>query len=224
MHFSNEALFFVTAFVEIFFVLFAARQGIDWLLGTVVLNLLLVTIFGSQLIMIFGFTTNAGNVFYASVFLATHFLLEQYGKKTALRTISYGAGFIVFFTVMSQLTGQFSAIPVDSVHSLIASPISFSLRITFASILAYVFAQTANISFYEWIKLRTMGKHLWLRSIGANTASQLIDSMLFFSIAFFDLPGPLLLQTILVGWLVKTLVVSLGTPFLYWNTLERRKT
>lgn len=222
---SNESLFIISALADILFVLFAARRKIDWLFGTIVVNLILIGIFGTKLITVFGLTTNAGNVFYACVFLATHFLLERHGKQVGLKTIWYGVSFIFFFAVMSQFATRFVGISVtDTANNAILTLFSFSLRITFASVLAYVFAQYVNISIYEWLKGRTQGKFLWLRSNGANIVGQLVDSLLFFTIAFFDLPGPLLVQTILVGWLVKTLVVSMGTPFLYLDAyLERKK-
>ncbi len=222
---SNESLFLLSALVDIIFVFFAARRGIDWLLGTVIVNLMLIGIFGAKLITVFGFSTNAGNVFYACVFLATYFILERYGKQVGMKTIWYGASLILFFVAMSQFAVRLTGLPLsDAANSAISTLFLFSLRITFASVLAYVFAQYVNIFIYEWLRVRTHGKLLWLRSNGANIVSQLVDSLLFFSIAFFDLPGPILVQTILVGWLVKTLVVSMGTPLLYIDAyLERKK-
>ncbi|MES3006025.1 MAG: queuosine precursor transporter [Patescibacteria group bacterium] len=222
---SNESLFLISALADITFVFFSARRGINWLLGTVIVNLMLVAIFGAKLVVVFGLTTNAGNVFYACVFLATHFLLERHGKQMGLKTIWYGASFMIFFALMSQFATQFTGISLsDGANNAILTLFSFSLRITFASILAYIFAQCVNVLIYEWLKEKARGKFLWLRINGSNIISQLVDSMLFFSIAFFDLPGPILVQAILVGWFIKTLVVSMGTPFLYIDAyLERKK-
>ena len=221
----NEAIFVLSALADILFVYFAARRGMEWLFGTIIINLTLVGIFGAKLIVVFGLTTNAGNVFYACVFLATHFLLERYGKEIGKKTIWYGASFILFFVILSQCAVHLlGASQSDAANAAVTTLFSFSLRVTLASILAYVFAQYVNIFVYEWLKTKTNGTLLWLRSNGANVVSQLVDSLLFFSIAFFDLPGPLLVQAILVGWLVKTLVVSMGTPFLYIDAyLERKK-
>ena len=222
---SNESLFVISALINIVFILFASRRSIDWLLGTIAVNLILIGIFGAKLITVFGLTTNAGNVFYGCVFLATHFILERRGKKVDLKTIWYGVVFVLFFTLMSQFAAEFSGLALsESANSAILTLFSFSLRITFASILAYVFAQYVNVFIYEWLKMRTSGKFLWLRSNGANVVAQLVDSLLFFTIAFFDLPGSLLVQAILAGWFVKTLVVAMGTPFLYIDAyLERKK-
>lgn len=221
----NELLFIFSLITSVLFVFFAARLGINWLLGVVVVNLVLVGIFGAKLFTVFGLTTNVGNVFYACVFLATHFILERYGKREGLKTIWVGVGFVLFFVVMSQFATKFVGLPLsEGANEAISTLFAFSIRVIFASILAFIFAQYVNISLYEWLKARTHGKFLWLRSNGANIVAQLVDSLLFFSIAFFDLPGPLLVQTILVGWLFKTVVVSIGTPFLYIDSyLERKK-
>jgi len=219
---SNEILFLLAALVDIIFVLIASWQGTEWLLGTVILNLLLVGIFGAKLVSIFGFVTNAGNVFYACVFLATHFILELRGRKAALRTIWVGVVFVFFFSALSQFAVMFNGSGLSQMaNASLAGVFSFSFRVFCASILAYIFAQYVNISLYEWLRDRMDGKHLWIRSNGANILAQLVDSCLFFSIAFFDLPGPLLVQAILIGWAVKTAVVLLGTPFLYLGTSKK---
>ncbi len=225
MHIYNESFFLLTTLVEVVAVSIAARLGREYLLGTVVVNLILIGIFGAKLISVFGLVTNVGNVFYACVFLATHFIIERYGTNVAWQTIWFGVGFVAFFTLMSQFAVQYNGSSLsDATNSASATLFSFSPRIILASILAYAFAQYINISVFAWIRGRTNGKFLWLRSNGANITSQLVDSLLFFSIAFFDLPGPLLVQAILTGWLLKSLVVLGGTPFLYVDAyLERKK-
>jgi uncharacterized integral membrane protein (TIGR00697 family) len=213
---SNIALFFVSAFIDILFVLFASRRGLEWLFGTIIVNLILVGIFGSKIISVVGLTTNAGNVFYACVFLATHFLLENHGRRSGLKAIWYGASFMLFFMAMSQLSAQFIATAGgETANAAMLALFSPSVRLISASILGYVFAQSVNIFLYQWIGARYRGRHLWLRSNAANIVGQLVDSLLFFTIAFFDAPGPLLVQMIIGGWVVKTFVVMLGTPFLY---------
>lgn len=223
---SSELLLILSALVDISFVLFAARRGLNWLFGAVIVNLILFCIFGDKLINVFGLVTSAGNVFYACVFLATYFLLERHGKRKGLKTIWLGAGFVLFFIAMSQIATKFVGLPVtDVTNDAIVTFFSHSLRITIACIVAYIFGQYINIVIYEWLKERTRKKFLWLRSNGANVVAQLVDSLLFFTLAFSDLPGPFLVQTALAGWLIKIVVVAMGTPFLYVDAyLEERKT
>lgn len=222
---SNETLLILTALLNIIFIFSVARLKVEWLFASVIVNLILVSVFGIKLVTLFGVTTNIGNIFYACVFLATYFILEKNGKSDGLKTIWFGSICMLLFITMSQLVVLFAGVSTsDVVSSAIINLFSFSTRITCASLLAFIFAQYVNISIYEWIKLRRHGKSLWIRSNVSNIIAQLFDSLLFFSIAFPDLSWPVLIQAIFGGWIIKILIVSLGTPFLYLHAyLERKK-
>lgn len=212
---TNEVLLVISALADICMVFVAARVGSKRLFGTIALNLILISIFGAKLITIFGFTTNVGNVFYACVFLATHFLLERQTKKEIYQTIWFGVAAVAFFLLLSQFAVHFvSVTPGDATDNAIRTLFTLSPRVALASMVAYVFAQYVNISVYSWFKARMDGRCPWLRSNAANIVGQLVDSCIFFTIAFIDLPGNALIQAILVGWAVKTFVVLLGAPFL----------
>lgn len=221
----NELLFTFVIFIDILFILFSVQRGINWLFATIVTNLILIGIFGVKLVTVFGLITNAGNIFYACVFLGTYFILERYGRREGIKTIWFGISFVLFFAVLAYGVAILKGVSTYSeINIAINTLFPFSIRVVCASILAYAFAQYMNILIFEWIKKKTKGNLLWLRVNVANIVSQLLDSMIFFSIAFFDLPGPLLVQAILAGWLIKILVVFVGTPFLYIDTfIERNK-
>ncbi len=211
----NEYLFIISALTDILFVFISARLGKEWIFGTIIANLILIGIFGAKLVSAFGVVTNIGNVFYACVFLATYFLLEKHGRRAGITAIWFGFSSMIFFALLSQFAVQSIGFrESDSVNTALTTLFSFSPRIILASIIGYVFAQYLNIRIFEWLKNKTQGKHLWLRSNVSNIVSQFIDSALFFSIAFFDMVGPLLLQVILLGWIAKSVVVLIGTPLL----------
>lgn len=221
----NEQLLVLLAIVDLCLVFVAARFGMKWLVGTIVMNLLLVTIFGAKLISVFGLVTNAGNVFYACVFFATHFILERGRREEGIGTIWLGSVIVGFFLAMAVISVEFiSYVPGDAVQTAMKTLFEVSPRIALASILAYVFAQYVNVHLYTWICEHTQGKFLWLRSNAANIVGQLVDSCLFFTIAFLDMAGPALVQAIFAGWLVKSIVVLLGTPLLYLDTFLTRRT
>jgi uncharacterized integral membrane protein (TIGR00697 family) len=213
---TSGTILVLSAALDIFVVFFAMRLGIEWLYGTIALNLLLISIFGSQFISVFGFITNAGNVFYACVFFATHLLLERKELKFARRTIWFGAAVVLTFITLSQTVLHLTSAPgSEEVNEALTTLFTLSPRIALASILAYVFAQEVNISLYSWIRKQTGGRLLWFRSNGANIVAQLVDSSIFFTVGFVDLPGTVLVQAILIGTVVKIFVVMLGTPLLY---------
>ena len=220
---ENEIILLISALVGITFVFLAARLGVKWLFGVVTLNLILINIFGSKLVEVFGVTTNAGNKFYACAFLATFFIIEQRDVRYAKQVIVFGVGMVIAFVVLSQSALFLVGIPsVEGVQNSLQTIFSFSPRVATASLLAFAFAQHINISLYGWLKSK-LGGGLWLQSNIANTIAQLADSTLFFTIAFIDLPGPVLIQAIFAGWLIKTAVVALGTPLLYLDRYLRRR-
>ncbi len=212
----NELLIVILALFDILFVFVAARNGVKRLFGSIALNLILVTIFGSKLIAVFGFTTNIGNIFYACVFLATYFLLERQNKDETIHTIWFGLICLLFFVVLSQLAVNIVGINFGSTLDIaLRTTFDLSIRVTIASALAFMFSQYANIQTYGFIKQLTKGKYLWIQAIGATIIAQLIDSCLFFTIAFLDMPGRLLVQTIITGWIVKIAVIVIAIPFFY---------
>ena len=214
---TNELIFLVTIFTNFVIILSASRNGREYLLATIAANLILISIFGAKLVSIFGFIINTGNVFYAGIFLATHMLIEHYGEKEGYRTIRIGVLVIFLFLLMAQLTfdltGYFETANVNrAIHDLFRNV----PRIGIASIFAFIVAQNVNVRVYGYFKNKTRDKKLWLRDNASNVMGQLVDSILFFSIAFGGtIPNTILMQVMLGGFLAKIIVGAIGTPFLY---------
>ncbi len=214
----NEIYLLVLAILDIIFVFVAARMGSARLFGSVALNLILISIFGAKFVSILGYTTNVGNIFYACVFLATYFILERQSKKEAINTIWFGLVVTTFFIFFSQIVANFiNPNSLDAIDVAMKTLFSFSIRVAIASALAYIFAQYINICMFVWIRDKTGDKFLWLQVLGATIVGQLIDSCLFFTIAFLDMSGALLLQAIITGWIVKIGVIVLAIPALYFD-------
>jgi len=67
------------------------------------------------------------------------------------------------------------------------------------------------------MKVWTNGKYLWMRTIGSTVASEGINTVLFYTIALYGrLPQRLLIESILTGWVLKTMVEVVMTPWTYW--------
>ena len=89
-----------------------------------------------------------------------------------------------------------------------------SVRIFIASIIAYLITQNFDVWFYHFLSKLTKGKYLWLRNCGSTTTSQLIDSLVFFSIAFYGVL-PNWIEVAIFGFIVKAIIALLDTPFIY---------
>ncbi|WP_133513040.1 queuosine precursor transporter [Candidatus Thiosymbion oneisti] len=221
---SNEAIFILTTLIDLAFVLFAFRMGKPWIVGIIVMNLIMVTCFAGKLIPIFGFVTNAANVFYASIFLATDALTEHYGKKDGYRSVLIGFMCIMLFVVLGQFTLLFSTVELtEQVSSAMQTVFGAVPRIAFASMVAYLIAQNFDVWFYHLLHDRTHRKYLWFRNNLSTATSQFVDSVVFFTIAFYGvMPNSQLIEVIFTGYVVKLIVATLDTPFIYLTYKVKR--
>ncbi len=217
----NELWFLLVTMLDLFFVLLAWRLGRPWVYVVIVVNIVLVSTFAAKLIPIFGLVTNVSNSFYAAIFIATDILTEHHGKRYGYRSIAMGFVGLVLFVVMGQCVLQFTPIedsePVSNAMTTLFNAVP---RIAAASFVAYAIAQSFDVWFFHFIHQQTGGRFLWLRNNLSTIVSQLIDSIVFFSLAFGGtVPFATLLNIIATGYLIKLVVAILDTPFIYASYL-----
>jgi uncharacterized integral membrane protein (TIGR00697 family) len=88
---------------------------------------------------------------------------------------------------------------------------------------AYMFSQNLNVWLFDYLRQKTGKKALWFRALASSFAGQLVDSVLFFSIAFaYTVSGNQLLEAMAVGFAVKMVVSILGIPVLYASAAVMR--
>jgi uncharacterized integral membrane protein (TIGR00697 family) len=67
------------------------------------------------------------------------------------------------------------------------------------------------------MKVWTQGKYLWSRTIGSTATGELVDSSLFYMIAFYGIwPTAEIIQVAVAQYILKTSWEVLATPFTYW--------
>ncbi|MBQ08604.1 MAG: hypothetical protein CMD96_02310 [Gammaproteobacteria bacterium] len=214
---SNEVLFFIVTIIDLLFVLLAWKLGKEWLYITIIINVILVSTFAAKLIPIFGVVTNVSNTFYAAIFIATDILTEHHGKKVGYRSIWMGFLGLVLFVLLGQFVLQFVHIKdSETVSNAMETLFSAVPRIAVASFIAYAIAQSLDIWLFHYIGVKTKRKHLWFRNNGSTFVSQLVDSVVFFSLAFAGtVPFKVLVTIIFTGYAVKLIVALLDTPVIY---------
>lgn len=74
------------------------------------------------------------------------------------------------------------------------------------------------------MKIWTNGKYLWTRTIGSTIVGEFVNTLLFYVIALYAvIPTNLLVASILSGWIIKTLVETVLTPWTYWVVGKLKK-
>jgi hypothetical protein len=78
-------------------------------------------------------------------------------------------------------------------------------------------SQTFDVWAFHRIKARTGEAKLWLRNNGSTVASQLLDTAIFYGIAFFGIiPTAQLIQLIFATYILKIVIALIDTPFVYF--------
>jgi uncharacterized integral membrane protein (TIGR00697 family) len=220
----NELIFFVTVVIEFFFLLYMLRLGKQGIMAVIVVNIILVSCFGALLIQLFGLTTNAGNVFYATIFLAAQIMVERFGRAVAFRSVWVGFSALVLFVLMTQYSIRLVGMPdngtlANSMHQVFSAV----PRIAIASMCAYLVSQNLNVWLFATLRQKTGKRQLWMRTLVSSGIGQLADSLLFFSIAFAGtIPNSQLVQALLAGFVIKLFMAFIGMPILYMSSAVAR--
>lgn len=167
---------------------------------------------------LFGFSTTAGNVLYASTFLVTDILSEKYGKKAAGNAVKYGLAVTLLWIVGTQITLAFAPNANDYITPSLGIVFGLVPRIAIASLIGYVCSQSIDVFLYHYIWKKTgdnAGK-LWVRNNLSTLTSQLVDTVVFTVLAFWGTyPMPVFISILLTTYLFKAVVAVVDTPFIY---------
>ncbi len=214
---SDEFLFILIAVIDLSVMLCMWRMGRRWLELFIILNYIFANIFVLKFTTIFGVETTVGAVFYAAIFLGTDIVTEHFGKKAGYQLIWRSLFAVLAFTFAQQAVLLLSYTESSAATSQ-AMEVLFSAvpRITFASFMVFVFIQRFDIWLYHWIHKKTEGKKLWLRNIGSTFTSQFLDTIVFYSLAFYGvIPMSILINLMVVTFIIKILIALADTPFIY---------
>ena len=170
-----------------------------------------------KLVEVFGITATLGNIIYASSFLVTDILSENYGKETARKSIYIGFIALFAMTVLMNLSLLFAPATGDFSQDSLSTIFSLMPRITLASFAAYLLSQWHDIWAYSfWKKLKPDVKFIWLRNNLSTLVSQLIDSLIFTFIAFWGtLSSQLFVEVLITTYIFKLIVALADTPLVY---------
>jgi uncharacterized integral membrane protein (TIGR00697 family) len=163
---------------------------------------------------------------YALTFTFTDIISEIYGRQAANLAVRLGFAtqLLVLGYALIALNLPAATIPNNVSDETFSAVIGSSSSIILASLTAYLISQHHDVwAFHLWKKL-TRGKWLWLRNNASTLVSQLIDTVIFISLAFSIIPALTggnarpanQIFMIIVGqYTVKMLIALLDTPIVY---------
>ena len=91
---------------------------------------------------------------------------------------------------------------------------------TVASLAAFVCSQTVDVHIFHRIKEKHGSKRKWVRNNLSTMTSQLVDTLIFITVAFFGVV-PNLFSMVVGQYCVKLILAALDTPFFYLLTRNK---
>ncbi|QOT00164.1 queuosine precursor transporter [Brevibacterium sp. JNUCC-42] len=214
-------LWFGIGFVLVNFLLFLlcyrffGKVGLYAWIGfaTVLANIQVV-----KVVDLFGFAMTLGNTMYATTYLCSDLLNEKYGQEQAKKAVWFGFFTLIATTIIMQMALNFVPHP-DAVEQQGALALIFGLmpRLAIASLTSYVISQFLDVRIYTFLKkVCPKRNQLWIRNNGSTLISQLVDTVIFCSIAFLGfLPMDMWFDILITTYLIKFVVSAASTPILY---------
>jgi len=227
---NNEIFWFAELLLNFMLIILAYRLFGKWgLIMWIPVSVIVANIQVVQTIQIFGTVATLGNVVYATSFLITDILSENYGKEEAKKAVWIGFFSLISMTLLMNITLLYVPLAGDAfalqAHEATKTIFSLMPRIALASLTAYMLSQHHDVwAFHFWKDKFPSHRHLWIRNNLSTFVSQLIDSGIFVLIAFYRVfETGVLFEIFLTTYFLKFIVAAADTPFVYWGKRIHKK-
>lgn len=191
------------------------KEGIiGWMgIASILANLLLI-----KNVNLLGISATLGNVLFASNFLATDMLTENYGYKEAKKGVKFGIIAVLVFMIITQVALLYIPNSEDIAQSSFQLLFSFVPRISLASVAMFALSNFVDIRLYEWLRKKSDGKRMWLRNNLCTIICNGGENFLFYLIAFGGTMSLSVIFSIALSATIIELIIALcDTPFLYMS-------
>ncbi len=177
-------------------------------------SLVIASVISSKIISVGGIVLPAGILAYCITFVASDVVSEIWGKEKAKQVVMGGFAALVVTLGLIHLALVWPGASFWDNHDAYGSVLGAAPRIILASIIAYLFSQNHDVWAFHFWKKTFRGRHLWVRNNLSTASSQIIDSVIFITIAFYGIMPivPLIMGQVLI----KILIAFMDTPVVYF--------
>ncbi|WP_017547797.1 queuosine precursor transporter [Salinicoccus carnicancri] len=178
--------------------------------------LVVSNILGVKLFAVGEFMLPAAVIVYMATFLITDVVGEVYGKRNARRMVQ--AGFLTQLVVLLfiYLAIELPPAPAFTMQAEYEMILGGSFQVIAASLVSYMVSQHLDVSIFHRLKARHGKRRLWLRNNVSAVVTQLVDTVIFITIAFFGtVPFEAMVGMIAAQYAAKMVIVLFDTPIVY---------
>lgn len=150
------------------------------------------------------------------VFLMTDVVGEVYGKAHARAFVRMGFYSMVVFLIFNAVSNVLPTSPEFRMPEAYNQIFGLSLRFTFASLVAFLIGEYQDVFSFFFLRAKIGGRYFWLRSNLSNLWGQLVDTVIWYSIAFIGVyPLKVIVLMMIPWWLFKFGMGVVYTPLSY---------
>ena len=159
----------------------------------------------------------AGVLFFPISYIFGDILTEVYGYGRDRRVVWAGFGALAFASLMAAVVVHLPASESSRGNQAAVEAIFGNTpRIVVASTLAFLCGTFVNSYVLAKMKIWTRGRWLWTRIIGSTLCGELIDSVIFYFVAFYGrMPGEHLVDIMFTQYALKSGWEIVAAPLTY---------
>ena len=165
-------------------------------------------VLGNKQVALGPLAVEAGIFAFLMLVVTSSAVAELHGRATANQLVLWGFVPLLFSLALTLLVLAVPAADKMDAERLAAFEMMMKAtpRIWLAGIIAYGISQMLNVTIFSWLKGREGAKLLWLRSGVASVLSQIVDTLIFITVAFY---GVFPIASLLMGQMLAKVVLSL---------------
>jgi uncharacterized integral membrane protein (TIGR00697 family) len=163
-------------------------------------------VLGNKLIALGPLAVEAGIFAFLLLVVTSSTVAELHGREVANRMVLFGFVPLIMSMLLIELVMALPPAAAMQPARLAAfeTILGQSARLMLAGLVAYGTSQTLNVTIFSALR-RGDGRLLWLRAAIASMTSQIVDTFLFITIAFY---GVFPIGGLLVGQMIAKVVLS----------------
>ncbi len=159
----------------------------------------------------------SGVLFFPISYIFGDILTEVYGYGRDRRVVWAGFGALAFASLMAAVVVHLPPSENSRANQAAVEAIFGNTpRIVAASVIAFLCGTFVNSYVLAKMKISTHGRWLWTRIIGSTLCGELVDSMIFYFVAFYGrMPNDHLLAIMFTQYALKSGWEIIATPLTY---------
>jgi queuosine precursor transporter len=165
-------------------------------------------VLGTKIVQIGPLQVEAGIFAFLQLVVLSSAVAELHGTEIANKLVRYGFIPLILSALLIQLVIALPAADFWKNQDAFVTILGQGSRMMAAGVISYGISQTLNVALFDKLKSGT-GKMVWLRGMIAAVASQIVDTLLFVTIAFLGVFPimPLLISAIIAKMVLSVLMV-----------------